>query len=165
MPSSAYQRPVVSNPTTDFIEGLATGVGSAIYSLALPDKSPFWFIKGFTLVATENLQYEIQLFSKAAGGTGVLATENFIGAWQFSALSAGPPAFPGYPITGDGLFLFYIDGNMIPYIDQDLNTGGASGANAQLHVRLVNRSAASKTAGADGALILTAWCAPQGMQA
>jgi hypothetical protein len=62
------------------------------------------------------------------------------------------------------LFNFYIDGNFIPYVDEDLNTAINNRSNAKLHVKLVNRSASSKTAGAPGALILTAWVAPQGMQ-
>ena len=169
MPSTAFQRPVRSNPTVDFLEGLGTNDGTATVNLVLPTRDAFWFIRAFTLVATENLVYELQLYSGATNLGGTFATDKFIAVWQFMALSAGPPASPGYPFIppglspGDALFHYYVDGNMMPYFDGDqlaasnaANSGGTYPNNAKLHVRLINRSATSKTAGAGGALQLTA---------
>ena len=176
MPSTAFQRPVRSNPTVDFLEGLGENDGTATVNLVLPTRDAYWFIRAFTLVATENLVYELQLYSSATNLGGTFATDKFIGVWQFMSMIAGPPASPGYPFIppglspGDAFYHYYVDGNMMPYFDGDQLSaasqlsGGAYPNNAKLHVRLINRSSTSKTAGAGGALQLTAWVAPQGQQ-
>lgn len=162
MPESAYQSAVYSNPATDFIEALATNAMSANVDLTLPNGATFWFIRAFTLIATENLQFELALFSKAVNATGVILTENFISAWQFSAMQASVPASPGYPSGADGLFKFAIEGNKMPY--RDLDQAVRAEGPAKLHVRLINRSTASKTAGVPGAVQLITYVSPQGMQ-
>lgn len=171
-----YQRPVYSDPTTDFTQALTTNQATPTVSLPLPTRDAAWFVRAFTLIAVQNLAYELQIFSSADNLGGTVATAKFIGAWQFSAMLAGPPASPGYPVDptdispADGLYKFYIDGNMIPYLDEDQmaaasqGSGGTYPNNAHLHVRLVNRSAGSKSADAAGAVQLIAWCAPQGQQ-
>lgn len=167
----SYQIAVQSNPATDFLEGLAQDVASANVDIRLPDRLPYWFIKAIAIVSKENLAYELQLFTKASNMTGVIGTENFLAPWQFVPMTAGPPATPGYPVTGDALYRFYIEQNMIPYVDLDqmLNANNATGptggpATAKLHVRLINRSAAAKTAGAAGALQVIFYVSPQGAQ-
>jgi hypothetical protein len=177
MPSTAFQRPVRSNPTTDFAEALTTNQASATVNLVLPTRDPFWFIRAFTLVAKQNLAYEIQAYARATNLGGTIATDYFIGVWQFMAMSAGPPASPGYPVDAvdispaDTLYHYYVDGNMMPYYDADqldaansANAGGTYPKNAELHLRLVNRSAGSKSAGTAGALQLTVFVAAQGQQ-
>lgn len=177
MPSTAYQRPVQSNPTTQFTEALDTNDCSATVNLVLPSRDPFWFLRAFTLVAVQNLSYELQVYSSATNLGGAFSTDKFIGVWQFMAMYAGPPASPGYPVIppggspGDPFYHYYVDGNMLPYFDGDqlvasnsANSGGTYPKNAQLHVRLVNRSATSKIAGTLGAVQLTAWVAAQGQQ-
>lgn len=177
MPSSAFQQPVSSRPTVDFLEALATNAASATVSLALATRNPFWFIRAISLVALENLDYEIQFYSKASNLGGTFTTDNFVGLWQFAAMTATVPASPGYPVDpvdsspADPYYHFYIDGLAIPYFDADqlaaanaANSGGTYPNNAHLHCRLVNRSTAAKTAGANGAVKLTVFLAPQGMQ-
>jgi hypothetical protein len=171
-----YQRPVYSNPTVDFLEALTTNQASATVNLPLPTRDAAWFVQSFTLVSVENLEWELQVFSSADNLGGTVATAKFIGSWQFVAMVAGPPASPGYPVDqvdaspADALYKYYIDGNMIPYLDEDQlsaasqASGGTYPNNAHLHIRLVNRSSASKSANAGGAVQLTAWCAPQGQQ-
>lgn len=171
---SAYQLPVVSNPAVNFLEAIATNEISANVDLKLPRGQNYCFIRAIGLVATENLDYELWVFSSATNLGGTIPTEKVIGIWQFQALSAVTPATPGYPVTpvggvGDPLFHYYIDGNMIPYYDSDfasvVQTAANQGRAANLHCRLANRSAATKTAGAPGALQVTFYTAVQGMQA
>lgn len=161
-----FQRAVRSKPTVDFLEALVTNAISATVNLKLPTRDANWLVQAFELTATENLAYELWLFSSAVNLAGGF-DDKFIGAWQFNAATAAVPASPGYPVSADPLFRYYIDGTGIPYTDLDAMT--ASGAlavpgNASLHVRLVNRSTASKTAGAPGALQLTVYAAPFGQQ-
>jgi hypothetical protein len=157
-----YQRPVFSNPTTQFVEALATNGMSANYEIELPGRSPFWFVRAFALLAVENLTFEVALFSSASNATGVMATENYIGSWQFGAWNAAIPASQGYPTGADGLYKAYIDGNIIPFWDKDLNGQGAGPAH--LHARLINRSAGTKSADAAGAVQIQFYVSLQGQQ-
>lgn len=171
MSDNLYEYRIKSNSTTDFLEPLATNECSADVEIMLPNKSPLWYLRAIEIVSKENLDYEVWLFRRAANLTGVVTTEEFIGMWQFNALIVGPPASPGYPVTVHGgsldpLYHFYVDGNMMPI--QDLDSikpspvpATPSLANAYLHVRLINRNAVSKTAGAGGALEVIFWVAAQ----
>lgn len=175
MPQTAYQHPVSSNPTTQFLEFLQTNDASVNTDLVLPSKDPLWFIRAITLVATQNLTYELALFSRADNLNGTLDTDYFIGNWQFTVMNGSVPASPGYPVTipsaspGDSFYHFYIDGNFVPYYDLDqLDSSFNAGTypqNAKLHCRLINRSATPKAAGEAGALKITFFVAAQGQQA
>jgi len=175
MPLSAFQLPVSSRPTVDFLEDLPTNVASATVDLSLPLRDAFWFVRAITIVSVQNLAWELMLFSTAANNLGgSLAAQSFIGVWQFGPLVVGPPASPGWPIAPvdespapDAWYRYYVDGNMMPYFDGDqLAASQASGYpnNAKLHCRLINRSAGSKLASAAGALKVTFWMATQGAQ-
>ncbi len=184
MPLSAFQQAVRSNPATDFTEALIANEASATVNLKLPSKNPLWFIRAISIIATQDLQYEVQLFGKAVNMGPTLETDWFIAAWQYYTLVVGPPASPGWPIDtvdmspDNGFYHFYIDGNMMPYYDMDQLTlrnpsynvplgDGVTNANvpnASLHVRLINRSAAAKNADTAGALLVTFFVAPQGQQ-
>jgi len=127
---------------TDFIGALATNaVGYA--DLALPGALSGMGgrarcrLSMITIVATENLSYEVMLFSKAAHATADPDTDSFLGRWSWQAADA-------VRIAGAGLYYYSIFGLDVPYTDDD-STG-------KLHVGLLNRSVASKTAGAGGAL-------------
>ncbi len=184
MPLSAYEQAVRSNPSVDFTEALTTNQASATVNLRLPTRDPLWFVRAITIISVQDLQWELQLFNSAVNMGPTLAEDNFIAAWQFYTLVVGPPASPGWPIDtpdaspDNGFYHFYIDGNMMPIYDMDqlkarnpnynvpLGSGvsNASPNNANLHVRLVNRSAGAKNAGAGGALLVTFFCANQGQQ-
>lgn len=90
-----------------------------------------------SIIATENLDYELMLFSKDTHATSDPDTNSFLGNWRFVAATA-------VRIAGAGLYYYFISGLDVPYVDDD--------ASGELHVGLVNRSVASKTAGAGGAL-------------
>lgn len=186
MSLSAYQQAVRSKPDVDFIEALDVDQGSLTYNLRLPLRDPLWFIRAITIVSKQNLQWELMLFQSAVNVDGTIEGQQFNSVWQFGTLLPGPPASPGYPFgvpdisPSPDLFNYYVDGNSIPYTDLDAlkqrnryanvplgappAPGNADPNSASLHVRLINRSAAAKLAGADGALQVTFYCANQGQQ-
>ena len=182
---SAYQRPIATKPTVHFLEALATNEASATVNLQLPTRDAMWFVRAISIISVQNLAWELQTFTRAVNGGPTLETDYFNAAWQFGTLVVGPPASPGWPFDAvdatppNDFYHYYVDGNMQPYLDLDAMTtpnpaanvplgqgvANATGNNAALHVRLINRSAASKTAGAGGALLVTFFMALQGRQA
>jgi hypothetical protein len=162
---NAYQQAVPSNPSTQFVQAIAQNEISQNEELTLPGKQAHWFIRGFEIVATQNLAYELWLFSSAVNLDGTLLGDKLVGLWAFGVLAAQDPGWTVTPVGGvaNGLFHYYIDGNMIPYVDRDVMAAGYQG-NAHLHLRLVNRSAGAKSAAGAGALIITPYCSIQGQQ-
>ena len=181
---SAYQLPIASKPTVDFLEGLAQDQASATVSLRLPSRVGPWFVRAISIISVQNLAWELQTFSRADNGGVTLETDYFNAVWQFGAMVVGPPASPGWPFDAvdatppNDFYHFYIDGNMMPYQDVDFMTdpnpaastplgqgvSNSTSPNPSLHVRLINRSATAKLAGADGALQVTFFMALQGAQ-
>lgn len=166
---SAYQQPIQSDPTTDFIEALGQNEISVNVDLNLPSKDPAWFIRAISIIATQDRAYELWVFSSATNLDGTITGDKFIAYYQFATKSAGPPATAGSSVDFVGLspadthVRYYVDGLMIPYYDADFQSA-PSGANPKIHCRLINRSATAKSAGAAGALQVTFYTAVQGMQ-
>jgi hypothetical protein len=145
-----YWHPVVSVPALHFTELLAQDGISANYDLALPFTGPLT-VRAERIISLQNLTYELWLFDSATNMGGTIATDHFLSCWQFGALVAGPPASPGYRVGGAGYYRFYTEGFETPYTDADYVSG--VGRVPLLHVRLVCRSAAGKSAyGAGGDL-------------
>lgn len=157
-----YQVPIRSL-STQFTEALVQDAISANYNLGLPPQQPQVFINGFTIVSKENLSWELWLFDKATNLTSDPATDRLVGMWQFPAIAAQQV---GYTVTAGGvantLFRYHVTGNMIPYLDADF--GSNAGSVPNLHLRLVNRSVAAKSADAAGAIQITAFVSSQGVQ-
>jgi len=93
-----------------------------------------------SIIATESLDYELLLFSGVAHATSDPDTNTFLGLVSFTAAASKR-------IAAAGLYYYYVSGLDLPYNDDD--------ATGKLHVGLVNRSAASKTAGAGGAMAVS----------
>lgn len=135
---------VRSDPAVHFTGSLAQNAGA---SENLPVLNPFGYasgpmrarIKGVIIESAENLDWEVWLFGRSTFRTNNAATESFRGRWSFAAADAAR-------VGGVGLYTYYIDGNDIPYDDEDLT--------AKIHLMLVNRSAAGKSAGAAGAIMV-----------
>lgn len=105
-------------------------------------------IKGITIESKENLSWEIWLFgSNTHQVTSDLDVDYFRGFWSFDAGDAKQ-------IAAANQFCYYIDGLDVPYHDID-NSG-------QMHIGLVNRSVASKSAGAGGQIVLSIACEIEG---
>lgn len=186
MSFTSYQIAVASNPTTQFVESIGINEATANYDLTLPLRDAWWFIRGISIVSKEALQWELWLFTKADNMDGTLAGQNFLSSWQFWEPNVGPPATPGWPVTtpdispATELYNYYVDGNMMPYVDLDqvlrrnpvynVPSGAppapanAAPANSKLHVRLINRSASAKTAGTAGQVLVTFYVSTQGQQ-
>ncbi len=144
-----YLSPVQSDATIHFTEALTTDQISANYDLQLPTRNPLT-VRAITLISLQNLSWELWLFDRAVNLTNDPMTDRFLAMWQFPEAVAAGPGFTVTPAAGGGantLFRYYVDGNLQPYWDRDAadaNAGPGGPAPAYLHVRLVNRSVASK---------------------
>ena len=97
-------------------------------------------LKALRIISVENLAWEINLYGKDSFGSELdIDLMGFIARWAFQAAD-------GLQIAGAGPYLYYIDGLDIPYEDAD--------ATGELHVSLVNRSAAGKSAAAAGNIVV-----------
>lgn len=118
-------------------------------------------LRGLTIVSKEQLAWELAFYTSDLFAGSSIDTDTYIGSWAFAASGT---AGDGEQIAATGDFLYYIDGLEIPLWDTDLDviTAGldATAGSGELHVRLVNRSAAAKTANAAGAIAVTFWLEP-----
>lgn len=96
-------------------------------------------IRSLVIISKENLAWEVLLYSKTSFAGTTVDTDTFLARWSFVATDAVQVA-----ATGD--YLYYVDGLDQAYIDESKA--------GQLHVRLVNRSVATKTANAAGAVVV-----------
>ena len=80
-------------------------------------------VKSFIILSTDNLDWEVRLFSSAVKHTGDLNRNTFLGVWQFphwhSANSYYGQVVDAGGLSLDGLWYYYIDGNDIYYEDED----------------------------------------------
>lgn len=166
---SAFQSLVVTDPATDFIAAQAVNVMSDNVNLALPQKTPYWFIRGIQITSVQALTWELWFFSRADNFQGGMTNAYFLSAYQFAAPTAGPPATLGYPVNyvgtspDDDLFRYTASDLLLPFVDLDFPSN-TDGANPLLHVRLVNRSSTTKQAAGNGAIQVTFFVSAQGAQ-
>lgn len=97
-------------------------------------------LTAITVVSDQNLAWELDFWRNGNFGTSNPNTDGFIGNWQFQAVD-------GFQIAGTGSYRYFISGLWIPLWDE---TGAQT-----LFTSLVNRSAASKNAGATGRITVT----------
>jgi hypothetical protein len=102
-------------------------------------------LRAIRILSVQLLPWEVQLFHKATGiGGADIDAESFIGTWFFTGSGT---VGDGSQATGDTYFYYYVDGLDVPYEDFDTTS--------QVHVRLINRHAATaKIAGAGGAVVI-----------
>lgn len=103
-------------------------------------------LRGIQIVSVENLSWEIWLFRNAQYNTTDCDTNKALGRWSFVAATA-------VRIAGAGLYNYYIEGLQVPVHDED--------GTSKVHMALINRSAASKTAGDAGELAISLTLEPQ----
>ena len=94
-------------------------------------------VRAVRVLSVENLAWEIRLYRTRAFNAPTPDADRFAGRWTFVAGD-------GTRIGSSGLYEYYIDGNDIAYGDEDQQS--------ELHLALVNRSAAGKSAGDTGAV-------------
>lgn len=101
-------------------------------------------VRNIEVISKENLAWELQFFGSAQFQVPAnIDQDQYLGVWSFATADGIRQAATGY-------YYYYIDGLDIPIVDQD-GTG-------QLHVALVNRSAAGKSAAAAGELVIKVGC-------
>lgn len=99
-------------------------------------------LQTITVLSMENLAWELWFFGRntfESGAGAVIDTQIFLGSWTFTTVM-------GLRRASTGFYHYDINDLQMPYADLD-NLG-------QLHTILINRSAAAKTAGAPGAVVV-----------
>lgn len=96
-------------------------------------------LRALTVFSDENLAWEVQFYSSTAFSNGDLDADTFVGKIVFAVAD-------GAQVAGAGSFYYFSQNQQIPLWDDN--------ATGKLHVSLVNRSAASKTAGSNGEIVL-----------
>jgi hypothetical protein len=96
-------------------------------------------VRSVAIVSDENLDWEVWLFRTDGFQDADLDLDTFTGFMAFAVADARQ-------IAGAGPFYYYRGELNLPYQDAD-NTG-------ELHIALVNRSAAAKSAGAAGEAVV-----------
>ncbi len=145
MPAANTQYEWKTDPTANFRAAIAQNAKTDL-SLTLPptlqgvNGNARSVLRSLTIASIQNLDWELWLWESAThavltGGVTAAGT-NVVGRWTFAAGDGIQD------VTGD--YIYYIDGLDIPYFDAD-NSG-------KLHMSLVNRSAASKSANDAGAI-------------
>lgn len=129
--------------TVDYLPALAQNAGANANitlagALAGVNGNSRVRLKNISIISVENLSWEIWFFTANTFQTTIDA-DTFLGFWSFAASDAKR-------IAATGLYYYYVEDLDVPYLDTD-NTG-------KLHMTLVNRSAASKTANAGGAITI-----------
>lgn len=96
-------------------------------------------IRLVTILSDENLAWEIQFYTRDLFRDADLDIDTYLGSVRFAEGD-------GLQVAGAGPFRYDLSNLNLPYIDAD--------ASSELHVTLVNRSAAAKTAGAGGEVVV-----------
>lgn len=141
-----------TDPATQFRDTLAQN--AALYlDLLLPQsvtagRTARSRIHMISIESVENLAWELWFFRRARTGAETIGDSQFQGKWTFATGDA-------VRIGGAGLYYYYIDGLDIPYEVTDVLPDGQPDDADQrrfLHMALINRSAAGKSAGDAGAI-------------
>lgn len=119
---------------------LATAILTPQAGIAAGGGSRF-VLRAIEVTSVENLDWELWLWGKPGVNADVIDSEGWMGYWSFAASNA-------VQIAGAGRYYYYIDGLGIPYHNLESPPTG------KVYLGLVNRSAAGKTAGAGGAIVV-----------
>lgn len=100
-------------------------------------------IHALRIISTENLAWELEFWGAATAGAvpnnADIDKEFFLGKFAFVAGD-------GTRVTGDTFYHYFVPSMELSNMDVDM-TG-------KIHLRLINRSAAAKSAGVPGALVV-----------
>ncbi len=99
-------------------------------------------IHDLRIISTENLAWELEVWGAKTAGTpggAVIDTEFFFAKFGFLAAD-------GTRATGDTFYHYYVPVLEVCYADVDQS--------GKIHLRLINRSVASKSAGVPGAIVV-----------
>lgn len=96
-------------------------------------------IEGVSLLSDENLEWDVFFWTKDTNANADLDLDTFLDYVNF-------PAKFGKQLGGSGAYYYSATNLGIPYRDDD--------GSEKLHISLCNRSTASKTAGANGEVVI-----------
>lgn len=133
-----------SASTVDFIDAAAQNAPLKA-DLLFPNEhrhSPEGIIESIGLISVQNLAWDIIFYGSDVQYT-TIDLDTFIAKQSFLPADA-------VNFTGQALYYYGLDGLSIPYRDIDVD----GSTQAELHVTIVNRSAAAKNAGVTGGLVL-----------
>lgn len=94
-------------------------------------------VRSIRILSDENLAWEVHFYGNSSFDTTDADTERFLGMWAFVAGDAKTA-------TSDSFYHYYIDGLDIAHESSD----------GLVHLRVINRSASAKTAGANGEMVV-----------
>ncbi len=137
---ATYLQPVAiisSDKDVDFIGALAQNAGANANLTGLPDNDGV--IASLSLLADQALAFEVQFYSRDTFDNADLDLDTYLGSYRFAEGD-------GLQVAGAGSFKFDVSHLDLPYRDVD--------GTLELHVKLVNRSAAAKNAGATGEVVV-----------
>lgn len=126
---------IQTDKDTQFTDGLAQNAAENENLVGLNGDEGA--IEDITIISTENLAWELQFYATDGFRNADMDLTRYLGSVRFAAGD-------GIQVAGAGPYYYDIHNLGIPIIDSD--------ASLELHVTLVNRSAAAKTAGAGGAM-------------
>lgn len=126
-----------SDKDTAFTGGLAQNAGENANLVGLQNNQGT--IESVIFLADQRLAWEIQFYSRDTFDNADLDLDTYLGSIRFAEGD-------GLQVAGAGSFKYDVHGLAIPYMDLDSST--------ELHVKLVNRSATAKNAGATGEVVL-----------
>ena|SRR3990167_9738754 len=101
------------------------------------------------VVSVEPLDWEVWLWAKASYASATPGASQFLGYWSFQGAFAKR-------IGGAGLYYYFIPGLDVYYEDEGWaeSSPGPNPTPPAIHLGLVNRSAAAKSAGEAGAVLV-----------
>ncbi len=151
--------PIHSDPTLHFTEALAQNAYE-VENIRLEESIAAGrhcrsILRHVTIVSVQALAWEVVLFNRRAFAVDILGNSSFLASWRFSADN-------GKQYGTSTLYHYHASNIDLPYWDADFidQTLPRDHQGGNLHVMVVNRSLTAKSAGAAGAVRLTAFLEP-----
>lgn len=137
---ASYNQPaaiISSDKDVNFTGALAQNAGANANIVGLPDNDGV--IASLALLADQQLAFEVQFYSRDTFDNADLDLDTYLGSYRFAEGD-------GIQVAGAGSFKYDVSHLDLPYRDAD--------GTLELHIKLVNRSAVGKNAGATGEVVV-----------
>lgn len=135
-----YDKPaaiISSDKDVDFTGALAQNAGANANVVGLPDNEGV--IASLSVLADQQLAYEVQFYRSDTFDNADLDLDTYLGSYRFAEGD-------GLQVAAAGSFKYDVSHLDLPYVDVD--------GTRELHIKLVNRSAAAKNAGVTGEIVV-----------
>lgn len=144
-----FKEQLITNAAVMYDIPLPSAVGAAGVSSSK--------IRAIRVISSQNLSFDLQYFATHNGPSADPNVDTFLSFWSFIAAMAS--------VGPNGMYYYFVSGLDNPYEDADITRDfpvvqGVAGTPA-LHLRLVNRDAATKQSyGAGTHFQVTTWLEP-----